>query len=116
MTFYERLKVLMEQSGTTQKELVGLGINKNSFKYWEKHGNVPNVRILETLAKHFGVSVEFLMTGIDNRNTQAVPDGLPASDELKKLLEESSTLSEEEARKVREYVELLKLKRNQESS
>ena len=56
MTFYERLKVLMEQSGTTQKELVGLGINKNSFKYWEKHGNVPNVRILETLAKHFGVS------------------------------------------------------------
>ena len=116
MTFYERLKVLMEQSGTTQKELVGLGINKNSFKYWEKHGNVPNVRILETLAKHFGVSVEFLMTGIETKKEQAVPDGLPASDELKKLLEESSTLSEEEVRKVREYVEFLKYKQTQNFS
>ena len=116
MTFYERLKVLMEQSGTTQKELVGLGINKNSFKYWEKHGNVPNVRILETLAKHFGVSVEFLMTGIETKKEQAALDGLPASDELKKLLEESSTLSEEEVRKVREYVEFLKYKQTQNFS
>ena len=116
MTFYERLKVLMEQSGTTQKELVGLGINKNSFKYWEKHGNVPNVRILETLAKHFGVSVEFLMTGIETKKEQAALDGLPASDELKKLLEESSTLSEKEVRKVREYVEFLKYKQTQNFS
>ncbi len=116
MTFYERLKELMERSGTTQKELAGLGINKNSFKYWEKHGNVPNSRILDLLAKHLNVSVEYLMTGIEVNNEQTVTDELLASEELRKLIEESSTLSDEEARKVREYVELLKLKRNQESS
>ena len=116
MTFYERLKELMERTGTTQKELAALGINKNSFKYWEKHGNVPNSRILELLAKRLNVSVEYLMTGIETKNEQAVTDELPASDELQKLILESSTLSDDEARKVREYVELLKLKHNQESS
>ena len=116
MTFYERLNILMEQTGTSKKQLAELGINKNSFKYWENHGNVPNKRILNILANHFNVSVEDLMTGIETIKEQAARDELPASDEIKKLLEESADLSDDEARRVREYVELLKLKRNQESS
>ena len=116
MTFYERLNALMEQTGTSKKQLAEVGINKKSFKYWENHGNVPNKRILDILAKHFNVSVEFLMTGIDTKKEQTDSDNLPASEEMQRLLKETSTLSDDEARKVREYVELLKLKRNSESS
>ena len=116
MTFYERLKELMDKTGTTQKQLTELGINKNSFNYWKSHGNIPKPHILEPIAKYFNVSVAYLMTGIETKNEQADHEDQPASEEMQRLLQETSTLSDDEARKVREYVELLKLKRNQESS
>lgn len=116
MTFYERLKELMDKTGTTQKQLTELGINKNSFNYWKSHGNIPKPQILEPIAKYFNVSVAYLMTGIEEKKEQTALGELPASEEMQLLLRETSTLSDDEARKVREYVELLKLKRSQESS
>lgn len=114
MTFYQKLLELMRKNNVTAKQLTSdLGLAKNSVTYWKNNGNIPKGDTLNLLADYFGVTVEYFL---GTKKEQAVPDGLPASDELKKLLEESSTLSEEEARKVREYVELLKLKRNQESS
>ena len=92
-----------------------LGFSNAIATHW-KNGQLPGLASLEKIADYFNVSVDYLRGKSDIKKEQAALDGLPASDELKKLLEESSTLSEEEARKVREYVELLKLKRNQESS
>lgn len=117
MTFIQRLKALMKSRNITDKQLTeDLGLAKNSVTYWKNKGNIPKGDTLDVIAEYFGVSVDYLLGKTDKKNEQTVPDELSASEELRKLIEESSTLSDEEARKVREYVELLKLKRNQESS
>lgn len=114
MTFYQRLQSLMKEKNITAKQLTSdLGLAKNSVTYWKQKGNTPKGDTLNSIAEYFGVSVDFFL---DTKKKQAARDELPASDEIKKLLEESADLSEEEARRVLEYVELLKLKRNQESS
>jgi len=114
MTFYQKLLELMKKKNITAKQLTtDLGLAKNSVTYWKNKGNIPKGETLNLLADYFGVTVEYFL---DTKKEQTVPDELPASEELQKLILESSTLSDDEARKVREYVELLKLKRNQESS
>ena len=116
MNFWERFYELCLEHKTKPNPVAAqLGISTATVTRWKK-GSYPTAKYLERLSEYFDVSTDYLLGKTDTKKEQAVPDGLPASDELKKLLEESSTLSEEEARKVREYVELLKLKRNQESS
>ena len=114
MTFYQKLLELMQKNNVTAKQLTSdLGLAKNSVTYWKNNGNIPKGDTLNLLADYFGVTVEYFL---GTKKEQAVPDGQPASNEIRKLLAESSDLSDEEARRVLEYVELLKLKRNQESS
>lgn len=76
MTFYERLKMLMKETGTTQKQLTELGINKNSFKYWKENGNIPKGDILSKLASYFNVSVPYLI-GLTDIKNGAVPTEQP---------------------------------------
>lgn len=115
MTFYERLKGLMEQTGTTQKQLAELGINKNSFKYWEKHGNIPNSRILDILAKHFNVSVEYLLTGIEIKKEQAALKELPKAEICQRIIEYINLLPEEKTQSLLDYAEYLIQGQNPES-
>ena len=114
MTFYQRLLELMKKKNITAKQLTAeLGLAKNSVTYWKNNGNIPKGETLTLLADYFEVTVEYLL---GTKKEQAAHDELPASDEVKKLFEESADLSEEEARQAREFVEFLKLKRKQESS
>lgn len=117
MTFIQRLKALMKSRNVTDKQLTEeLGLAKNSVTYWKNKGNIPKGDTLELIAEYFNVSVDYLLGKTDIKKEQTDSDNLPASEEMQRLLKETSTLSDDEARKVREYVELLKLKRNQESS
>ncbi len=116
MTFWERFYNLCIEHNIKPNPLASkLGIASGTISGW-KSGKKPNTNHLELLCGYFNVSADYLLGKTYKKNEQTVPDELPASEELRKLIEESSTLSDEEARKVREYVELLKLKRNQESS
>lgn len=102
----------MKKKNITAKQLTtDLGLAKNSVTYWKNNGNIPKGETLTLLADYFGVKVEYFL---GTKSEQTFSDEYSVSGELKKLLEESATLSEEEAHKVREYIELLKLKRNQE--
>ena len=116
MTFWERFYELCLEHETKPNPVAAqLGISTATVTRW-KNGSYPNAKYLERLSAHFDVSTDYLLGITDKKKEQVVLDEQPASDELKKLYEESSTLSDEEAQKVREYVELLKLKRNKELS
>lgn len=116
MTFWERFYSLCIENNTKPNPLASrLGIASGTISGW-KSGKKPNTNHLEQLCAYFNVSTDYLLGKSDMKKEQAAHDEQPASDEVKKLYEESADLSDEEARRVREYVELLKLKRNQESS
>ncbi len=116
MTFWERFYNLCIENNTKPNPLASkLGIASGTISGW-KSGKKPNTNHLEQLCAYFNVSTDYLLGKSDMKKEQAAHDEQPASDEVKKLYEESADLSDEEARRVREYVELLKLKRNQESS
>ena len=116
MTFWERFYALCLEQGTRPNPVCKqLGFSNATATHW-KAGQLPGLSSLKRIADYFNVSVDYLLGKTDTKKEQAVPDELPASEELQKLILESSTLSDDEARKVREYVELLKLKHNQESS
>jgi len=116
MIFWERFYQLCKEKGTKPNPVCEeLGFSNATATHW-KNGQLPGLASLEKIADYFNVSVDYLRGKSDIKKEQVTPDGVPASDELKKLLEESSTLSEEEVRKVREYVEFLKYKQTQNFS
>jgi transcriptional regulator with XRE-family HTH domain len=70
MGFRENLKSELEYSGMLVKELAAKsGVKKHSIdKYLSARGQTPSVEIGVKLAKALGVSVEYLVTGEDERN------------------------------------------------
>lgn len=112
MIFYERLKMLMDEKKITAKQLSKeLHINKNSFTYWKKNGNIPKGNSLQALADYFNCSIDFLLGKTDEKTKQVIQNEQPVSDNLKLLIQASSNLSDEEILKTREYVEFLKSQR-----
>jgi transcriptional regulator with XRE-family HTH domain len=69
MGFRENLKSELEYSGMLVKELAAKsGVKKHSIdKYLSARGQTPSVEIGVKLAKALGVSVEYLVTGEDER-------------------------------------------------
>lgn len=66
MTFFERVTALREEKGVTQIQMANdLGLNKNTFGKW-KQGAMPLRSTQLTLAKYFGVSVDYLMGKTNN--------------------------------------------------
>lgn len=65
MTFSERLKQSIEDSGLTLKELaLKAGINKRTLEnYVGSRQRIPTIEVGFRLAKALGVSVEYLVTG-----------------------------------------------------
>lgn len=116
MSFWKRFYELCISNGTKPNPVCKeLGFSNATATHW-KNGQLPGLASLEKIADYFNVTVDYLRGKTDEKKEQAARDEQPASDKIKKLYEESADLSEEEARRVLEYVELLKLKRNQESS
>jgi transcriptional regulator with XRE-family HTH domain len=73
MGFRENLKSELDYSGMLVKELAAKsGVKKHSIdKYLSARGQTPSVEIGVKLAKALGVSVEYLVTGEDERNNTA---------------------------------------------
>ena len=73
MKFIDRLTELRKERGLSQKQIQDdCGLNKNSFGEWKK-GVIPLRSTQVTLAKYFGVSVDYLMGNTNNpfpENTQ----------------------------------------------
>lgn len=63
MTFFERMKSLMDKRDISGREFADmLGITSANMTFW-KQGTMPKVNIAYKAAKILGVTVEYLLTG-----------------------------------------------------
>lgn len=61
-TFGERLKKLRTEKKITQQELATiLNINKSSISRYEKDQQIPEIKLLETIADYFDISLDYLL-------------------------------------------------------
>ena len=67
------IRSLRRGMGESQKELAKkLNKSESAVRMWELGKSEPDIETLKLLARHFGVSVAYL---IDERYTTAMPDG-----------------------------------------
>ena len=68
MAFGEVLKSLREERGVTQDKLAQyLHVNRATIAGYEVKGKEPRYEILIKLADYFVVSIDYLVTGEENR-------------------------------------------------
>lgn len=107
MTFWERFYNLCLENNTKPNPVAAkLNISTATVTRW-KNGSYPNSLYLEKISEYFNVSTDYLLGKTDVKNEQTTLIEQPVSEEYKKLIELSSTLSEDEIRQVRQYVEFL---------
>ena len=67
MEFYERIKDLVKKSNLTLKQFIeDAGVNYETYNSLKRYDNLPRADDCVKLAKHLGVSVEYLVTGKEN--------------------------------------------------
>ena len=68
MVIAERLRTLRREKNLSKRELVGiLPINYSTYANYESGFREPNSEVLQMLARHFGVSIDYLMGMTENR-------------------------------------------------
>ncbi len=71
MKFYERIRVLRQEKGMTQKEAAaGLGIGFRAYQCYEYDQRYPDVPGLVAIADFFNVSLDYLVGRSDVREIQ----------------------------------------------
>jgi len=64
----ERLRILRREKDISKRELVSmLPLNYSTYANYESGFREPNSEVLQLLAKHFGVSIDYLLGVSDNR-------------------------------------------------
>lgn len=67
VSFFERLNILIsERKICPAKVMDDCKISRNQFYYW-KHGRIPVISTIESLADYFGCSVDYLVGRSDRR-------------------------------------------------
>ena len=68
-TYIERIKELREEEGISQARLAEVtGLSQSAIAAWEVGKNVINANAIITLAKHFGVTTDYLLGVSDVMN------------------------------------------------
>lgn len=83
MDFYQRVKELAKQKGTTIEGAAdSAGITRAQYYGYKKHGNLPRADEAVAMARELGTSVEFLVTGQEGYPKRIdTPKGLIIRDE-----------------------------------
>lgn len=109
-TFRERLKLLREEKGLSQKALGKLlNLSQSAIAYYETGDKEPTQETLHRLADYFGVSVDYLLGRTDIREMPGVgTDELELDEILRKenVLFEGVPLTAEEKRSVLDFLRL----------
>lgn len=65
MSFYEQLEKLCTKNGVKPSNVVeSLGMSKGTMSNWKK-GGTPSGEAVVRFAKHFGVSTDYLLLGVE---------------------------------------------------
>ena len=77
MNINQRIISLLQASGKRQKEFAQkIGTSDRNISAWKERGADPPAKLIAPIADYFGVSVEWLLTGEDNRQP---PNPAPAA-------------------------------------
>ena len=81
MTICQRVFALLKTSEKLQKELAyTIGTGERNVSYWKDRGTDPPAKLIAPIADFFGVSVEWLLTGEDNRQPgKSISGGMAGS-------------------------------------
>jgi transcriptional regulator with XRE-family HTH domain len=106
MGFRENLKSELTFSGLLVKELAAKsGVKKHSIdNYLNKRGQLPSVEAAVRIAQVLGVSVEYLVTGKEERRTEKPPQNT----EVRTITRYISLLKEEDCAFVLDFVKWIK--------
>lgn len=105
MTVGDRLLSIREARNETQEEVAeAIGISHVTLSRYETGQRMPKMDRLAKLARHYGVTTDYLLTGHDSEQKKepAIPDGLD-----KHFLERISHLSPANVRRMDEYLDML---------
>ena len=91
---YERFERLMKERGETFSDVArAIGGRSSTFTDWRAGRYTPKIDKLQKIADHFGVSLEYLMTGenppeyVFNDETAALAQELLTNKELRALMD-----------------------------
>ncbi len=123
MTVYERIETLRKSRGISQGKLEKeLGFSNGSVSKWKN--SMPTPERLQKLADYFHVTVDFLMTGEEkkqstgyyfNEDTAAIAQEIFENKELRMLFDASRNAKPEDLMTVRDMMLALKRKERGES-
>lgn len=103
------LKDLRTKKGATQDDMAELlNIKRQTYSAYERGVSVPDVNSLLSMARFFGVSVDYLL-----ENQTKTADEQSLSDKKSQLIQIVGDLTDDEKEKLIDYAELLKRGRNQ---
>lgn len=67
----ERIKKIRMQLGKSQYEVAdALGISRPRYAHYEQGRSEPDIEMLKKIARYFGVSVEYLIYGVESSNKE----------------------------------------------
>jgi transcriptional regulator with XRE-family HTH domain len=113
MGFKENLKSELTYSGILVKELAAkCGVKKYSIdNYLNKRGQTPSVETAVKIARALGVTVEYLVTGEENKH----PDiDLQTSTDIRSITRLIEQFDEEDRKFVIDFIRWMKLRKTQE--
>ena len=74
MEFQERLYSLRKGRGVSQEELANVvGVSRQAVQKWEAGTSTPDIQNLSALADYFGVSLDYLVRGMEAPQAEAEP-------------------------------------------
>lgn len=110
--FGERLKIIRTENNLKQADLAALlNVSNSTIGMYEQGRRDPDTETIKFLAKHFGVTTDWLLGVSDICNPYKDKKNMPTK-AYHNLYQ--SGLPEEDIKKVEEYIELLKQKHNVE--
>jgi len=107
MGFKENLKSELNYSGMLVKELsIETGIKKHTLdNYLNTHNALPNAEAAVKIARALGVSVEYLVTGTEEKTKKPQP---PLSSDTRALIDIADKLSPKNRRLAIKLIKVLK--------
>ena len=82
-TFGNKLKELMQETKTTQRELAkSLGVERGSISNWVTGKRTPDAYMMTQIAEYFNVTVDFLLKGNNDKNLKNVEKDIQEIREL----------------------------------
>lgn len=107
MEFNEKLKLLREEEGISQKTLAkSVGVSQSAVAQWESGSRKPTADAVVAVARYFDTSADFLLGLVDER-LRLVPYYKGLSEREQIFMQAYSQLTSEQKNAVGEMVRLL---------